>query len=92
MKYDLLPSAAVVLALTTVTACDKRTSDEKTSQTHTTSAEASTGPNGESIGQDLRQAGKSLGSAAEKTAKKLDEIKVDVRVDDKDAGATPSHR
>jgi hypothetical protein len=92
MKYQLLTSAAVVLALTTAVACDKRTSDDTTSQTHTTSADASTAPNGESIGQDLRQAGKSLGAAAEKTAKKLDEVKVDVHVDDKDSGAAPSHR
>jgi hypothetical protein len=92
MNHQLLGSAAVVLALTTAIACEKRTNDDATSRTETTSAEA----NRDSAGEDLRQAGKKLGSAAEKTAakaaekvkdaaEKLDDVKVDVKVGDKDA-------
>jgi hypothetical protein len=83
MNHQLLGSMAVVLALTTAVACEKRTSEDATGRTQTTSAES----NRDSIGEDLRQAGKKLGSAAEKTAEEVKEAaeKVDVRLVDKDA-------
>ena len=101
MNYQVFSTAAVVLALTSAVACERTNDDATTGRTHTTSAET-TDASRQSIGQDLEQAGKSLGSAAEKAAdktaeeakvaaKKLDEIKIDVRVD-KEAGAAPSRR
>lgn len=64
MKNKLWGSAAIALALTAGVACEKRTQDEAPGETRTTSAQTDR----DSVGQDLRQAGKSLGSAAEKTA------------------------
>ena len=87
MNHRLLGSVAVVLALTTAIACEKRTNEDATGRTQTTSAESNRDSNRDSIGEDLRQAGKKLGSAAEKTAEEVKEAaeKVDVRLVDKDA-------